>query len=221
MSFKYSGFISYRHNDSDNTFFVNLKNFISSEIFKVTNKPKSFYDAESIDWGVNWDDKIYNGIGESFFFIPVWYYHYLNEANLWCARELYHALQVEQIIKSNLSAQDSKEFFFIFPLIYRGNTDLIPECFSKKSAKSLRNFETDILNKKITTRLNNFSNDIYDTLMKHFLILDKYPAVDFQAMFNAIPRPTDAEIIDWIREQKKQINEKEAKLLPVLVKNGE
>ncbi len=221
MAFQYSSFISYRHNDLDNVFFVNLKNILSSEIFKVTNKQSAFYDVEAIDWGVHWDDKIYSGIQQSFFFLPVWYYHYLNENNIWCARELYHALEIEKIIKSQLSPQDSSKFFFIFPLIYRGNTELIPQCFSKKSAKTLAVCENDIRNKKSTARLNKFSNDIYDSLMSHYLILEKYPHVDFQSLFDAIKRPTDAEIIDWIKEQKRIITQKEAEQLPVLSKNGE
>ena len=53
------------------------------------------------------------------------------------------------------------------------------------------------------------------------MILEKYTHVDFQSLFQQIQRPTDAEIKDWIKLQKKNIAQKEATMPPVLVKNGE
>jgi len=221
MAFEYSSFISYRHNELDHTYFENLKNFLKSEVFSATNIADIFYDKVAIKWGVNWDDKIYSGIEGSFFFLPIWYYHYLNENNLWCARELYHALEIEKIIRSQLSQEDQDEFVFIFPLIYKGSVDLIPSCLSEKNAKSLVGYEVTIKTKKINNKFQAVINNIYDTLLEQYMILEKYTHVDFQSLFQQIQRPTDAEIKDWIKLQKKNIAQKEATMPPVLVKNGE
>ena len=221
MAFEYSSFISYRHNDLNKTYFDNLKDFLKSEVFSATNIKEIFYDKVSIKWGVIWEDTIYSGIEESFFFLPVWYYHYLNEDNLWCARELYHALEIEKIIRDQLTDEDKDNFAFIFPLIYKGSADLIPSCLSEKHAKSLVGYEVTIKTKKINNKFQSVINDIYDTLLNQFLILEKYPHVDFQALFLQIQRPSDTEIKEWIKKQKKNIAQKEANKPPVLTKNGE
>jgi hypothetical protein len=221
MAFEYSSFISYRHNDLDHAYFENLKNFLKSEVFSATNIQEIFYDKVSIKWGVTWDDKIYSGIEGSFFFLPIWYYHYLNEDNLWCARELYHALEIEKIIRSQLTPADQDDFVFIFPLVYKGSVDLIPSCLSEKNAKSLVGYEVIIKTKKINNKFQSVINNIYDTLLVQYMILEKYAHVDFQALFQQIQRPSDSVIKDWIKQQKKNIAQKEANKPPVLVKNGE
>lgn len=221
MAFEYSSFISYRHNDLNETYFENLKDFLKSEVFSATNIADIFYDKVSIKWGIIWDNKIYSGIEESFFFLPVWYYHYLNEDNLWCARELYHALEIEKVIRNQLTPKDQEKFAFIFPLIYKGSADLIPSCLSEKNAKSLVGYEIPIKTKKINKKFQEVINNIYDTLLEQYLILEKYSHVDFQSLFQQIKRPSDAEIKEWIKAQKKNIAQKEAGRPPVLNKNGE
>ena len=221
MAFVYSSFISYRHKELEDSYFLNLKKLLETEINSATNKAQMFYDKSSIKWGVNWDDKIYSGIESSYFFLPVWYYHYLAEDNLWCARELYHALEIEKIIRSRLSQADQDEFVFVFPLVYKGSVDLIPSCLSQKQAKSLVNFSFMIKQNKMNKKFDDFITEVYNTLLAHFRILEKYQQIDFQTLFQQIKRPTDDEIKRWIREQKKIILAEEAKQDPVLKKNGE
>lgn len=221
MAFEYSSFISYRHNDIEDVYFINLRNFLQPSLFRATDITGIFYDKETIRWGEEWDDDIYDGIEQSLFFLPLWYDLYLSEKNIWCAKELYHALQVEKAIKEQLDPNDRDDFVFIFPLIFLGSTDLIPDCLSRKQAKSLVGFELNIKLKRLSNKFQEFITEVYNTLHKHFRILEKYPNINLHDELQKIEKPTDEKIKEWIREQRKNMKEKESKQLPVLRKNGE
>ena len=98
MSYKYSSFISYRRNVGDEKFVKKFKGIIECEAHKVTNIPKVFFDEQSIRWGDEFDEKIYDGIVACYFFIPFYHNSYLHKDNLWCAKELYRAIEVEKKI---------------------------------------------------------------------------------------------------------------------------
>ena len=59
MSFHYSSFISYRRNVGDEKFIKKFKAIIESEAAKVTNISKVFFDEDSIIWGQEFDERIY------------------------------------------------------------------------------------------------------------------------------------------------------------------
>ena len=82
-------------------------------------------------------------------------------------------------------------------------------------------YEIPIKTKKVNKKFQDVINNIYDTLLEQYLILEKYAHVDFQTLFQQIKRPSDAEIKEWIKAQKKNIAQKEAGRPPVLNKNGE
>jgi hypothetical protein len=223
--FEYASFISYRHDDDDGAYIDKIISKLKPEMFKATDR-KVFYDYGSIKWGEQWDDKIYYGIERSVFFFPIWYYYYLSEDNLWCAKELYHALEVEKIIKEQLEPEDRDKFYFIFPLIYRGDASLFPQSLSPKMAKSLLTYEYEIrYSKKESEKLFNFKRGLHDTLLEQRLaineIIQKYIHIDFLNLFKTIKKPTDDEIRHWVKEQKKKIKEKEAEREPRLKKNEE
>lgn len=222
MAFQYSSFISYRHDAFDKKYIANLKTLLKEQLFRiVTNIESVFYDEESINWGTEWDNKIYTGISKSVFFVPIWYHHYLNEENLWCARELYHALEIEKIIKEQLDEEDKDKFYFVLPLIYKGSNKGLPYSLSRKTAKSLDLYEVEIKNKKTTTRLQKFINDLFYALLEHFRVIEKYKNINFQELFDRVKIPTDDEIINWIKEQTREVKQIESENLPILKKNAE
>jgi hypothetical protein len=221
MAFNYSCFVSYRHNDNEKQFYTNLKNIIQSEALTATNKTNSFFDEVSIKYGEEWDDKIYIGVNGSYFFIPILHYNYLHPDNNWCARELIHALKVEETIRNKLPENERKNFFYIIPFIYRGKPDNLPKGLSNKKALSLQPFEYLIIKNDISQELINLKQQLCDTLTECYKILDKHNDIDFQALFNTIPKPDDKEVNAWILEQKNLHKQKEAEQAPVLKKNGE
>ena len=93
LSLQYSCFISYRRNEDNTKFLKNLKNIIQSELLHATGRNRAFLDNDEIRYGAEFDIAIYNAIEDSCFFIPVWHYHYLSIEQLWCAKELYHAIK--------------------------------------------------------------------------------------------------------------------------------
>ena len=221
MAFDYSCFISYRHNENEKIFYTNLRNIIQSEALTATNKSNSFFDENSIKYGEEWNDKIYIGVNGSYFFIPILHYNYLHIENNWCARELMHALKVEEIIRKKLPEEEREKFFYIIPFIYRGKPDNLPKGLSNKKALALQPFEYLIIKNDVSQELINLKQQLCDTLTECYKILDKYNiAGNFQQLFKKIPKPTDAEVNAWILEQKNLSKQKEAQQEPVLKKNG-
>jgi len=215
MSFSYSSFISYRRNEYDPTFIQNFKKIIAGEALSVTNKAKVFFDEESIKWGNDFDPAIYDGILSSYFFIPIYQYNYLHVDNVWCAREIYHALQVEKKIRERT---DNPKYSFILPIIYRGSTDELPDCICKINAKSIRQLEHLIRGKKDgNLKLTEFRTDISNVFHSNFKLIESLD-INLKELCNEIEVPTDDQIKDWIRVQNKVQKEAESKKLPLLKK---
>lgn len=212
MSCRYSSFISYRRNNGDENFVKKFKVILECEGQKVTNKTKAFFDEESIDWGSEFDDKIYDGIVASYFFIPFYHNSYLHEDNLWCAKELYRAIEVEKRVRNAV-----KTYCFILPIIDRGKASDFPECIGKKNAKEIRAIRHLILNNKTSKALEAFKDTIYDILLSNYKSLCSKD-IKFSEICADISIPTDEEIKKWIRVQKKMEKEIEASNLPVLKK---
>ena len=218
MAFEYSCFISYRHNQNEATFYNNLRDIIQSEAMLATNKNKLFFDETAIKYGEEWDDKIYDGVSGSYFFIPIYYPNYLHADNIWCARELMHALKVQDVILSNLTDDEKKKFFYIIPFIYRGKPESLPKGMSSKKALLIRDFEYLIIKKEWSPELVKLKQDFCDTLNECWSILDNHSNIDFQQLIQAIPKPTDDEVKNWIKEQKEKQTKIEAEHKPLLVK---
>lgn len=214
MSFKYSSFLSYRRNFGDEPFVKNFKSILETEAQKVTNIQKAFFDEISIDWASDFDKKIYSGIFSSYFFIPIYYSNYLHEDNLWCAREMYHAIEVEKKIRETY-----KDFCFILPIIYRGNAGDLPNCLGKKNAKTIRQLETTIINKKSTSKLTDFKHEMYDILSQNFRLIE-HENLNLSVLCSTVHIPTDDELREWIKEQKGIQKKQESKNLPILTKHG-
>ena len=216
MSFQYSSFISYRHNGGDKQFLKNFKELIESEAQKVTNKPEAFIDDE-IKWGKEFDDKIYDSIATSFFFIPIYHFGYLNIDNVWCAREVFHALKVEQIIRDAIG---NDNFCYILPIIFRGSPSSLPVCIGKKTAKDIKKLEYSITSKNLSAACVKFKQEIYNDFLENFNLLTGRE-IDLKELCSNIEIPTDEEIINWIKEQKENIKRSESANPPIFKKNGQ
>jgi hypothetical protein len=214
MSFKYSSFLSYRRNLGDEPFVKNFKSILETEAQKVTNIQKAFFDEISIDWASDFDTKIYTGIFSSYFFIPIYYSNYLHEDNLWCAREIYHAIEIEKKLRETYN-----DFCFILPIIYRGTTSDLPSCLGKKNAKTIRQLETTIINKKSTSKLTDFKHEMYDILSKNFKLIES-ENLNLSVLCSTVHIPTDEELKQWIKQQKGIQKKQESQNLPILTKNG-
>lgn len=217
MNFEYSSFISYRRNEVDKKFLKNFKSIIESEAQKVTNLKNVFFDEDSIEWGNDFNKKIYDSILASFFFIPIYHIGYLHVDNIWCARELYHALEVEKILRNKIG-DDS--YCYILPIIYRGSTSALPTCICKKKAKEIKQLEPTITSNKSSKGLIDFKHYLYETFLKSFNLLGSkdYSLKDLCA---DIQIPSDDEIKTWIKEQKEIEKKAESANLPILKKNAE
>lgn len=217
MSFEYSIFISYRRNEGDKKFLENLKKIIESEAQKVTNIKQVFFDDRAIGWGDDFDKNIYNGITSSYFFILIYHITYLHVDNVWCARELYHAIEVEKVIQKAIG---NKNYCYILPMIFRGQIDALPECIHRKNAKEIRQLEAIIISNKTNKKLTEFKNYIYDTILSSFILLDE-ANINMNELCSKITIPTDEEIKTWIKRQKERIKAAEAEKPPRLSKNNE
>lgn len=213
MNFKYSSFISYRRNIGDEKFLKNFKAIIETEAFRATNIQKAFFDETSIRWGDEFDEKIYDGIAESYFFIPIYHCTYLHQDNVWCARELYHAIEVEKIIHSRLN----DDYCYVLPIIHRGFSSALPSCLEKKNAKDIRQLEYAITNNKQTAALIKFRNNICETLNSYYRLFSE-ENIDLKELCLSIHKPTDEEIKIWIKEQKEKEKNEESSNLPILKK---
>lgn len=215
MSFIYSSFISYRRNENDSKFIRNLKDIIAAEAQTVTNKAKVFFDENSIKWGNEFDHTIYDGILSSYFFIPIYQYTYLHVDNVWCAREIYHALQIEKKIREHT---DNSKYCFILPIIYRGSTDELPDCICKINAKSIRHLEHLIRGKNEgNLKLTQFRTDISTVFHSNFKLIENHD-INLNELCKGIEIPDDDKIKDWIKEQNRVQKESESKKLPILKK---
>ncbi|MBI5214634.1 MAG: toll/interleukin-1 receptor domain-containing protein [Ignavibacteriae bacterium] len=212
-NFQYSSFISYRRNDGDEVFMKKFKDIIASEAFKVTNIKNVFFDENSIQWGNEFDEKIYDGIVACYFFIPFYHNTYLHEDNLWCAKELYRAIEVEKKIRDN----HEKGYCFILPIIYRGSASAFPTCIGNKNAKEIKLLRHIVLSNKSSAALEQFKDDIYEIFLQNFKLLTA--DVSFTELCADIPIPTDDEIKAWIREQKEQQRVTESNNPPRMKKN--
>ena len=217
MSLKYSSFISYRHNVGDKKFLKEFIKIIKSEAHRVTNIDEVFFDSKSIKLGDNFDEKIYNSIISSHFFIPIYHMTYLHVDNVWCARELYQALEVEKLVRDKIG---NSSYCFILPIIHRGELNELPECISKKNAKDIRRLEMAIISNKANKHLAKFKNNLYDVFCSNFQLLSKN-SIDFIDLCKDIEIPSDEKIKKWILEQKIIESDAESKKLPILTKNEE
>ena len=198
----------------------NLKKMLESVAGRATDVPKVFFDEDSIKWGEEFDEKIYDCIMSSCFFIPLYYDNYLSMEKLWCARELYHAIKVERMIRDNSNTQ----FCFILPLIHYGNKENLPECINSKNAKSLRPYIQDITKSQpssVTKKIIDFRNEIYDILKAHHHHVKHISENDIKKWCEDINIPSDEDIKEWIIENNKNLRKQEESNLPKLQKNAE
>ena len=213
MSFHYSSFISYRRNIGDEKFIKKFKVIIESEAAKVTNISKAFFDEDSINWGEDFDERIYNGIVNCYFFIPFYHNTYLHEDNLWCAKELYRAIEVEKKIRCSAI----NNYCFILPIIDRGSASAFPDCMGRKNAKEIKRYRHLVMSNATNKALEDFKYNIYDIFLKNFNLLNR--DIKFSELCADIVIPTDEEIINWIKEQKEIERKSEANNPPILRKN--
>lgn len=213
MSFHYSSFISYRRNIGDEKFIKKFKTIIESEAAKVTNVGSVFFDDVSIRWGEEFDEKIYDGIVSCYFFIPFYHNSYLHIDNLWCAKELYRAIEVEKKIREHAVAN----YCFILPIIDRGSASDFPDCIGRKNAKEIKKYRHLVLSNKTSAALEDFKDNIYEILLDNFNLLKN--DIKFSELCKGMDIPSDDEIIKWIKEQKEKEKISEANNLPILRKN--
>lgn len=162
--------------------------------------------------GEDFDDKIYKGIVSSYFFIPLFHHVYLHEENLWCAKELHWAIQLEEKIRETISS-----YCFILPLIDRGSASDFPECLGRKNAKEIKKFRHLILTGGTTKAYEEFKDGIYDILLMNFKLLDE--SHSFLEYLDKVEPISDEDIIKWVKEQKDKEKATSACHLPTLTKS--
>ena len=214
---KYSVFISYRRDQSEDVLqkklMNNLKKMLESVAGHATDVAKVFFDEDSIKWGEEFDEKIYNCIVSSCFFIPIYYDNYLSVKKLWCARELYHAIEVEKMIRDKTSTK----FCFILPLIRYGDKNL-PECIYTKNAKSLHVYITDIINNQPSKKHMDFRKEIYNTLQEHHNNVKDISEEDIIKWCEGIVIPSDEILKEWIKEKNQEMRRQEETKTPKIQK---
>ena len=216
MSFEYSSFISYRRNDGNKKYLKKFKKIIESEAKNVTNIDKVFFDTLEIKLGENFDEKIYSSIIKACFFIPLYHMTYLSDENIWCARELYHALEVEKIIHKNIN----EKYCYILPMVVRGRVDELPECIGAKNAKELERLEYAITSNKTNKKLIKFKQYLYGIFKDNFKLLSDEKGDDLSRLCENMPIPSDGDIKKWILEQNKKNKAIESKKIPILTHNS-
>ena len=219
MTFAYSNFISYRHEEQRNKFVKDFNFQFNTTTFDVTNLKEHFLDSDEIKGSPIFGEKIYEAIRKSYFFSVFHTFHYLNEDNPWCAKELKYALDVEDCRRRQLSNNDKAAFFCLNLFILSGTDKDLPDKISNRNALPISNFQYSI--KKPTKAVTEFFKKQYDYMMGIFKIYQRYPHVDFIACCEIIDKPDDEEIKKWIREQKKIILENESEHKPELTKNAD
>lgn len=214
---KYSCFISYRRIEGYAPLIRNLKRIIETEMYAVTNKNRAFFDDDTIRYGEEFDNAIYDGITHSFFFFSIWYNHYLHIDNTWCAKELFHAIEVEKAIKETLPEEDRNNFFFIIPILFLGGFDDLPLCLSNKKAFNISHLRYAIEANKSSIALDKFKKDIYTSINSFFKVIDKHKShIELQQKLAQIQKPNDAALIQWIEIQKNRITQIESTKFPIL-----
>ena len=214
MNYKYSVFISYRKGFFCTKFLENFIKMIRREAGAATGVSQVFFDDESINWAEEFDKKIYDCIPYSCFFIPLYQYSYLNDKKIWCARELFHAIEVEKKIRNI-----KPEFCFILPILHRGEAKDLPRCIGDKNAIDITDFEDKITNGSSSQKLLKWEREICRVLYNNFRLL--HDIEDVNELCDDIHRPDDEEIMEWIRLHNCNLNEQESKKTPKLKINGE
>ena len=211
MAFEYSLFFSYRRDDEERDFIICLKNKLKSIARKSIDFEEVFFDEESIDWGKEFDDKIYDGILSSCFFIPIWQTTYLSKRKLWCAYELFYAIKVEEEVRNSVNP----EFCFILPII-RIDPNSLHENIMTKNFIDIRNYLSAVTRKKPTKKFIELENKIAHILRKNAWFVEEE---DFQSLCSQIKKPSKEEIIEWINSHNQRIKEIECGKSPLLRKN--
>ena len=219
MAFEYSNFISYRREAQRNKFIKEFCACFNTTTFDVTNLKEHFLDSEEITGSPNFGERIYEAIRKSYFFSVFHTFHYLNEENPWCAKELKYALDVEECRRQKLEEKDKAYFYSLNLFILSGTDKDLPDKISNRNALPISCYQYSIKNR--TKAITEFFNRLYDFMMGVYKIYQRYPHVDFVACCDEVAKPDDNEIKEWIREQKKIIAQKEAERPPILFKNGE
>lgn len=209
MSFQFSCFISYRRDFGDSDFLRKFKDAIRTAGLKATNK-EVFFDDNSIDWGKEFDEKICESIFTSYFFVPMYHYHYLSLDKMWCARELFLAIQFENKIRERI-----KDFCFILPIIDSGEASDMPNCIGSKNAKQIQRIK-HIFSKKNSKAYIDFVEDVHLILLKNYKLIQG--DISFYDVFKEMEYPDDNEIKAWIRKQKEIEKKNQASHLPILTK---
>ena len=212
MSYQYSCFISYRRHVGVTDFVRKFKEIVETEAFKVTNQKKAFFDEEEINWGAEFDVKIYQAINSSCFFIPMFNFVYLHEDNLWCAKELHWAIQLENKIRETV-----ENYCFILPVIDKGTPSDFPNCIGRKNAKEINQFRHLILNKTTSKAFEDFKIGIYNTLLQNYKLLNNN---SFCHLLDEISPISDEDLKLWIKDQKNKEKENASKHIPLLIKNS-
>jgi hypothetical protein len=221
MAFEYSCFISYRRENQRNKFIENFRFHFNTFAFDACNKQDIFVDSKSILVGDDVPECIYNSIKNSYYFIVIHNYHYLNVKNIWCAKELKYALDVEKARIRLMENKDKNNYKWIFPLVIRGKLSDLPESLEGRNGKHIGCFEAVINSKKpLSKKVIEFFNEIYEKMNSLYKITENYSTDFFNECCKDIPYPTDAEIIDWIRDQKEKVKKIESNNTPILRKDG-
>jgi len=222
MPFKYSSFISYRRETERNKFVENFCRHLRSRAFDACNSETIFLDNENILPGDDFPERIYEAIRNSYYFTLFHNYHYLHTENLWCAKELKYALDVEVARRSVLNEEDKDQYNWIFPLIVRGNLSDLPPVIGNRHGIHIGKFESAINSQRpLPQKISDFFDDIYDKLISLYKIYEKYPSGYFDNCTNEIVYATDEEIVEWIKIQKEAANVSETVNKPILIKNEE
>jgi hypothetical protein len=194
-------------------FMRNLRDIIQTEGTNATGHAEVFFDEDSIHWGQEFDRVIYPAISNSYSFILILTPHYLHIENLWCAKEIYRAIQFENAIREHLSNQ---EWCFIFPLIYRGPVSALPNQINTKNAIFLNVYETEISNNIRTNEITRFQQQIHDTLFENYKLIAELENPDIEMIIENLEIPNDDTIRVWVQEQKMNAKVAESQTLPKL-----
>jgi hypothetical protein len=213
MAFQYSSFFSYRRNQGELDYMRKLKNLIQTEAHTATNKKEIFFDEHSIDHGREFDIAIYTSIVSSYSFVFIITPHYLSLENLWCAKEIFRAIEFEKAVRQKLG---NDQFCFIFPYLHRGSTAYLPLSISTKNIKDLNQYETSITNGVVNEDITRFKRDICDVLSKNYEIISQLSEDMLIEVIEKLEIPDDLKIIDWVKTQKRQANSIESKNLPII-----
>ena len=206
MAFRYSLFISYRRNKHEKHFIIQLKNKLESIASMVIPCEEVFFDEKSIKWGEEFDEKIYNSMLQSHFFVPIWQPTYLNENKIWCAYELYYAIEIEKVIKEETK---NPTFCYILPLVLcrpepnpsQGVYESLHEGIAKKNYIEINDYIEGIKCKSRNKNFISFEKKILSALSQRSAIED----MNIEELHSRIERPSRETIIEWIKTHNRKI----------------